>query len=201
MIANRSLQVHLGPSQGDHARSWRPSAPWAMWAQSRLSACWTNATWQQVGLEGAADCGGPLGSQASRSSCAGIGSQLLVYELDTASLRLTHSVFTSAQHVHGFSLARCTAAGQVTLVVYGGRELQARNMRMCRICPVRLLTSCTCAGAAAAGGQSTLHSANPAAAAALVSLVLICQLGCQPLASQADSLSRQQFCVRVRPPG
>ena len=111
----------------------------------------------------------------SRMCRAGIGSQLLVYELETASLRLTHSVFASAQHLHGFSLGPRTAAGHITLVVYGGRELQARSM-WCygdsnALAAMLLLTMSAGAGVADARGQSKPGRKHPAAAAAAVPLV------------------------------
>ena len=130
---------------------------------------------------------------------AGIGAQLLIYDLGTASLSTQHTVFTSAQHIHGLSTAPVGgSADSSVLVVYGGRELQVRVSGARGACLLTCATASRCAGAAAAPERGSGLSAAAAAAALAATLVPGRRLGCQRQACQARGVLGQQRSSRVQ---
>ena len=62
--------------------------------------------------------------------CAGIGAQLVVYNLADGQMLLQCTVFKSGQHVHGIEAVGDSAF----LIVFGGREL--------KVCPTLVQHSC-----------------------------------------------------------
>ena len=103
----------------------RPSAARAVWRRTRTCARALPA------------------SSLQQACCAGMGAQVLVYDLCAARLCVVHTAFPSGQHVHGLCAAPGAASrpDSTMLIVHGGRELQVQGTSpctgslLCGVCP------------------------------------------------------------------